>query len=354
MGQRYTPDAHVFSSVVDTEAQAPRMLPDPLDVGFAIFENPAALPLLDRELEAHPQLAPKLDRIHRIVQADTAYWDSSLYARRLEMARALSGAQGRDAWRRRILNTQLAAWAEARQDTILFAKQSYTAGILCTFPDAYVEPVPAFWDEAVAYGRAGLRVINRLPAPDAQRRWLEGPFLQLVEAATVLGEMARLQEAGERFEKRHLAFVNQAVRHLVSDPRGCGGPEVWVGGLVPAAVLRVEARQGVQARRRRRAHAAHRRVRQRSRGGSSTSAPGSRGPSSSPSTRRAALAPTLASFPRSMRSRPTAGPASPTRSSRKRRRTRRCRRGWRTSPAADRRGSGRASPEKAKHGPGER
>ena len=45
---------------------------------------------------------------------------------------------------RRVLNTQLASWAELRHDTILYAKQSYTGGVACEFPDAYVDPYPAF------------------------------------------------------------------------------------------------------------------------------------------------------------------------------------------------------------------
>ena len=43
-----------------------------------------------------------------------------------------------EAWRRKQLRTALASWAELRHDTILSAKQSYTSGVACEFPDAYV------------------------------------------------------------------------------------------------------------------------------------------------------------------------------------------------------------------------
>src|SRR5690606_40805394 len=46
---------------------------------------------------------------------------------------------GTEAWNRRILNTQLASWAELRDDTLLYAKQSYTGVPGCEYPDAYVE-----------------------------------------------------------------------------------------------------------------------------------------------------------------------------------------------------------------------
>ena len=43
------------------------------------------------------------------------------------------------------MNAQLASWAELRHDTLLYAKQSYTAVPVCDFPDAYVDPYPEAW-----------------------------------------------------------------------------------------------------------------------------------------------------------------------------------------------------------------
>ena len=48
-------------------------------------------------------------------------------------------------WNRRILNTQLESWAELRHDNLLYAKQSFTAVAACEYPDAYVDPYPAFY-----------------------------------------------------------------------------------------------------------------------------------------------------------------------------------------------------------------
>ena len=47
-----------------------------------------------------------------------------------------------EAWQRKQLQTQLASWAELRHDTVLYAKQSYTAGVKCEYPTGYVEPYP--------------------------------------------------------------------------------------------------------------------------------------------------------------------------------------------------------------------
>ena len=49
-----------------------------------------------------------------------------------------------------------ASWAELRHDTLLYAKQSYSAAAGCEYPDAYVDPYPAFYGKLEAF--AGLIV----------------------------------------------------------------------------------------------------------------------------------------------------------------------------------------------------
>ena len=51
----------------------------------------------------------------------------------------------RTAYQRKQLQTQLASWAELRHDTVLYGKQSYSMGILCEYPEGYVEPYPEFF-----------------------------------------------------------------------------------------------------------------------------------------------------------------------------------------------------------------
>jgi hypothetical protein len=43
------------------------------------------------------------------------------------------------------LNTQLSSWTHLRHDTVLYAKQSYTAFGQCTYPAGYIEPRIEFW-----------------------------------------------------------------------------------------------------------------------------------------------------------------------------------------------------------------
>ncbi|MBI4809914.1 MAG: DUF3160 domain-containing protein, partial [Ignavibacteriales bacterium] len=50
------------------------------------------------------------------------------------------------AWWQEKINTQLASWAQLRHDNLLYAKQSYTGGAVCSFPYTYIEPYPQFFD----------------------------------------------------------------------------------------------------------------------------------------------------------------------------------------------------------------
>ncbi|PSM32154.1 hypothetical protein BVG81_001835, partial [Haliangium sp. UPWRP_2] len=61
-----------------------------------------------------------------------------------------------EAFGRRLLNTQLGSWAQLRHDTILYAKPS-TASLTCEFPDAYVDPYPAFY---AALAQLGERAVS--------------------------------------------------------------------------------------------------------------------------------------------------------------------------------------------------
>src|SRR6185436_1491987 len=96
-----------------------------------------------------------------------------------------------EAWGRRVLNTQLASWAQLRHDTILYVKQSYTTGAACEFPEAYVDPYPAFYARLAAYARAGKTVAGALPID--QSSYLGGKvgayFDNLLKVSTTLGEM---------------------------------------------------------------------------------------------------------------------------------------------------------------------
>jgi hypothetical protein len=235
LGQRYVFDSHVFSNVVydRVNAEPKRMMPNPLDVAYAALENDEAVQLLAPELALYPRYAGALESMRVLGAAHgPTFWDANLYNLWLGALRALSpGADvssavpalaGTERWGRRLLQTQLASWAQLRHDTLLYAKQSYTSGITCEFPDAYVEPNPAFFARIEAFASAGAAAVAALP-PDPGS-YLAASVVQyfdrLGQASGILRAMAENQATGTPHSPEHLAFINRAVNVY----EGCGGP----------------------------------------------------------------------------------------------------------------------------------
>jgi uncharacterized protein DUF3160 len=224
-GQRYTVDSHVFSNVVYDRVPT-RVVPDPLDAAFGAFGNDQALALLQDQLSAESGYPAALGRVRTLVDAHPAeYWEGSFYTGWLGALRALSpasagvGASGSDlpsfaqteAWGRRVLNTQLASWAELRRDNVLYVKQSYTSNAACDFPDAYVDPYPEFFYRVVRLAERASVMVEELPlAADLSRRMLDY-FANVARINQTLGDMADFQRRGVPHSAEQLAFVNQAI-----------------------------------------------------------------------------------------------------------------------------------------------
>jgi hypothetical protein len=235
LGQAYVIDSHVFSNVTyDRVPPSPagrlRMLPDPLDVGFAVFANNQAATLLAPQLDTFAY-APALGAMRVLVdQHGDDFWNKNLYNTWLSSLRALSPVAGgqsgpfelaaTEAWGRRVLNTQLASWAELRHDTVLYVKQSSSTGVLCSFPDALVEPNPDFFAKVGAFATKGQEVLDDLGISGTSfGQNVSTYFTTLATVAATLQGMAESQAAGTPFSDDQLAFINQAVQveHI------CGG-----------------------------------------------------------------------------------------------------------------------------------
>jgi hypothetical protein len=221
-GQRYVADSEVLSRVSYGQLPQKRMMPSPLDVGWAVFENPAAKKLLQPELDAFAYEAPLEAARKNARSLGPAVWDSNLYHLWLGALQKLSPDAERDkglpavmrgeGWSRRLLNTQLASWAELRHDNLLYAKESFTAVASCAFPDAYVDPYPELFaaiERFAAKGRAAVALLPELKKTRGVE--VEAYFKRLGEIAGTLGAIATRERNGEPLLPEHLDFFNYAV-----------------------------------------------------------------------------------------------------------------------------------------------
>ncbi|MGE5860507.1 MAG: DUF3160 domain-containing protein [Ignavibacteria bacterium] len=157
-GQRFIIDSYVTGSVVYDRisyngAKICRLFPSTLDPMFAMG-NDAAAQLLQPELDAYNYSSNLAALRYLIDSYEPEFWNSSIYNMWLNTIRKLNPPAERESlpafmhtaafWQEK-LNTQLTSWTELRHDNLLYAKQSYTGGITCSYPYAYVEPFPEFF-----------------------------------------------------------------------------------------------------------------------------------------------------------------------------------------------------------------
>jgi len=158
LGQRFIIDSYVTGNVVFDKIKFEgrkvwRGLPSSFDVLFALGNN-ASAQLLQNELEMY-HYQPNLASLRYLIDSyGQDFWDASVYTSWLNSIRSLNPPEDRSgfpafmqtaAWWQEKMNTQLSSWAQLRHDNLLYAKQSYTGGTTCSYPESYVEPIPAFY-----------------------------------------------------------------------------------------------------------------------------------------------------------------------------------------------------------------
>jgi hypothetical protein len=143
-----------------------------------------------------------------------------------------------NSWARRIVDTQFAAWAQQRHDTMLYTEplalqardapasagsvaRPLYSGAVCAYPDVYVDPYPAFYDALSAMtarmqsGVTALMLENSAPY---LRDWITTFLANVDSMAAELRTIAEHQPSGEPPTAAQLAWINRA---LVEPPRSC-------------------------------------------------------------------------------------------------------------------------------------
>lgn len=241
-GQRFVIDSFVlsqvvFDSILFKNVKQKRMMPSGLDA-LAALGNDEALLLLEPELTKWNYSANLMACRDFIGLHPKEYWQSNLYVLWLDCLRTLNAdmsahkkfpqAMKSKAWQMKQLNTQLGSWAELRHDTILYAKQSYTAYPDCEYPAGYVEPYPEFYAKVKFFAdEAGkLFAAAEFPAGNeaAVKRYVAF-FKQMSTTVGTLETLAKKELAGEAFTDAEKLFVKKTV-----DKRGGGsGPPRYDG-----------------------------------------------------------------------------------------------------------------------------
>lgn len=243
MGQRFVLDGSVFSRVVydrltDGEGvPITRMEPSVMDVQFALGSN-AAGALLEPDLEGFRYQGT----LHELRASFDAMpedaWDVSIYGSWLGAIRSLNFNEEPEllpeplrtrAWQHKVLNTQLASWAELRRDNILYAKQTFTAVPLCEFPDAYVEPYPQFFRAMARLHETGGKLVA--VAPPDNRKKMAAFFARGAEISRRLASIADDELHHRKRSPKDKLFLQRMIDSTWSSG-GCGGGSVlreWDG-----------------------------------------------------------------------------------------------------------------------------
>ena len=236
MGQRFIVDSYVFSNVVYDRIvhdgqKVLRAMPSPLDAMFVLGAN-QALPLLQSELETYPYAGSLMAMRYLVDQYDDTFWTKNVYNLWLSAIRSLDAlpegeglptSMKTDAWAKKALNSQLASWAELRHDTLLYAKQSYTGGISCEYPDGYVEPYPALYAHLGAAAKRIDAVVGGLGDLDAGTKSMLTAWLDAwTTVMPALEGMATAELAETPFTAEQEAMFKSWIK--TPDEGVCGGP----------------------------------------------------------------------------------------------------------------------------------
>ncbi len=237
MGQRFVLDSYIFSNVVFDRIiyqnkKVWRPMPNPLDAMF-VLGNSDAIYLLSDELNTY-KYSSQLNALRYLTDIfDDAFWDQSLYNIWLQAIRQLNPPDDVSglpqfmrtaAWHQQKLNTQLASWSQLRHDNLLYAKQSYTGGPICSFPHSWVEPYPDFYKQVGRFARAAQQYFTEhsIAIPDVQSY-----FTHLDTVMTILETLARKEIEGVAFDSQEIDFLKK----MLFDSYMCGPFLGWYPDL---------------------------------------------------------------------------------------------------------------------------
>ena len=225
MGQRFILDSYIFSQlvydrIIFQDNKIWRPMPDPLDAMF-VLGNDDALYLLNDELATF-KYGSQLAALRYLADSyDDEFWGNSTYNLWLNSIRALnpklaSGYQPffmrTAAWHQEKLNTQLASWTQLRHDNLLYAKQSYTGGTMCSYPHSFVEPNIDFFSQMENFARQNKNIFDQiLTNDDTLTRAVKYYFDSFHVTMSKLKEIVRKEISRETFTSEEIDFLKKML-----------------------------------------------------------------------------------------------------------------------------------------------
>ncbi len=219
-GQRYIIDSYINSQVVFDRTKSCRLFPSSLDPMFALGNN-AAAQLLQKELDKYGY-SENLAAVRYLVDSyGNDFWQGTIYNMWLNLIRSLNPPGDRSGlpkfmqtaafWQEK-LNTQLSSWSQLRHDNLLYAKQSYTGGTLCSFPYTYIEPFPEFFENLKTLAENAVEYFSNYASADNRMMLnITEYFKNLGETADTLESVAVKELNGNPLNEDEINFLKKAV-----------------------------------------------------------------------------------------------------------------------------------------------
>lgn len=234
MGQRYVPDSYIFQMLCwdkvgrNSEGKR-RIMPKGADV-FAVLGSERAYQLLipDFNYTGYTRnMATLRQNFDNLTEED---WTHSSYTVWMHTLQSLVDVEYGDdypqfmktlSWQDEKLNTGLGSWAQLRHDTILYAKQTYIPGYLCSYPEAFAEPNPTFYSRMQQLCQKTSEAVNMMPPNDVTPTITQS-LETLKNATRTLETISTKELAGEPLSQDETDFLKNLVYGCMS-----GGPVGW-------------------------------------------------------------------------------------------------------------------------------
>ena len=238
MGQRYVPDSFMFQMLCwdktgYNSTGDRRIMPKGLDL-FAVLGSERAYQLLtpDQDYENYTE---------NLVALKTAFgnlteneWTRSSYTAWIYSLQSLVDVDYNAsypefmrnlAWKDEKLNTASGSWAQLRHDTLLYAKEAYTGVMICSYPEAFVEPNPTFYSRMQKLTERTIEAFSVLPSDFPNLLILQ--HLETMKGVAQELEVISIKElAHQPLTAEETAFIERIV-YKVDGCGSVGGPAGW-------------------------------------------------------------------------------------------------------------------------------